>query len=100
MAISEYWHTQIEAWQSSGLTQAEYCRQHELNSSTFRSQLGEFRRQANEAPPKFIPVQVQSLVEIGQQDRPIVLHCSGSYRLELPGTVSAAWLSELLRRLG
>ncbi|MGZ6554690.1 MAG: IS66 family insertion sequence element accessory protein TnpA [Bacteroidia bacterium] len=31
MAVTLKWHQYIEAWQSSGMTQADYCRQHQLN---------------------------------------------------------------------
>ena len=31
----EYWRTHSEAWQESGQTQGEYCKQHGLNLKTF-----------------------------------------------------------------
>ncbi len=33
---SEYWRGQSEAWLTSGLTQADFCEEHELSLSAFR----------------------------------------------------------------
>jgi hypothetical protein len=63
MALSEHWLTRITAWQSSGLSQAAYCRQHQLTYPTFSARLCEFRAQAKLPPPVspvLLPVQVQS----------------------------------------
>ena len=100
MAISNRWRVHIEAWQSSGLSQVAYCRQHHLNSRTFTARLSEYRRATGEEKPVLIPVTVtQSLSEIAPEAKKIVLHCAQGYRLELPGTVSAQWLSMLLQGL-
>ena len=50
MALSEHWLTRITAWQSSGLSQAAYCRQHQLTYPTFSARLCEFRAQATLSP--------------------------------------------------
>jgi hypothetical protein len=31
MPIPKHWQDHIEAWQGSGLKQADYCRQHHIN---------------------------------------------------------------------
>jgi len=98
MALSEHWLTHITAWQSSGLSQAAYCRQHQLPAATFSARLCEFRAQTKSSlpePPAFLPIQVQppALPQGG-----IILHHKG-HRLELPASVSAPWLAELLRCL-
>jgi len=59
MAVTSKWRQHIEAWQSSGLSQAEYCAQQQINVFT---------------------------------------HAQG-HRLELPASVSASWVAELLRCL-
>jgi hypothetical protein len=97
MAVTNHWRSHIEAWQSSGLTQAVYCRQHRLKSRTFTARLSEYRR---EDKPLLIPVTVtQSSGELNPEAKQIVLHCVQGHRLELPETVSALWLSALLRGL-
>lgn len=32
---SEYWGKQVDLWKASGLTQPQFCKQHELTLSTF-----------------------------------------------------------------
>lgn len=32
---SSYWHAHFESWENSGLSQAEYCRRHDLKYSLF-----------------------------------------------------------------
>ncbi len=46
MALSARWKNHIEAWQASGLSQAEYCRRHGLNANTL---VGWGRRQPRRA---------------------------------------------------
>lgn len=101
MAVTNHWRSHIEAWQSSGLNQATYCRQHQLNSRTLTARLSEYRREPGEANPVLIPVTVNpSSDELNPEAKKIVLHCTQGYRLELPETVSAQWLLALLRGLG
>jgi hypothetical protein len=76
------------------MTQAAYCRQHRLNVKTFAARLHDFRNE--HSTPAFIPVQVK---EPPPATALLVLHTGHGSRLELPITVSAAWLAELLRCL-
>jgi len=98
MALSEHWINHITAWQNSGLSQVDYCRQHQLVKGTFSARLCEFRAQATRPvakAPVLLPIQVQppALPQGG-----IILHHKG-HRLELPANVSTSWLAELLRCL-
>jgi hypothetical protein len=97
MASSKKWIGHIEAWQASGLAQADYCRQQQLNAKTFAARLCEYRRgqPALPPPPALIPVQVETAAP-----PPLVLRHANGHRLELPQGVSAAWLAELWRCLG
>ena len=97
MALSMKWIGHIEAWQASGLPQADYCRQQQLNPKTFGARLCDYRRRQPVSPPSpaLIPVQVQV-----PTSEPLVLRHEGGHRLELPPGVSAAWLAELWRCLG
>jgi hypothetical protein len=91
MALPKRWRQHIEQWQSSELAQADYCRQHGLNRKTFSARLSEFRSGGLSTPSAvLIPVQVGQLI--------ILNHAKG-HRLELPATVTASWLGELLRCL-
>jgi len=94
MALSANWKNHIETWQSSGLSQAAYCRQQGLNAHTFSSQLHAFRSQRATKSPTLIPVQIQHPLP-----EPMVLQLVQGHRLELPSSISAQWLAELLRCL-
>jgi hypothetical protein len=96
MALSKRWLAHIEAWQSSGLKQSVYCRQHGLNSRTFAARLSDYRKSRRASPLALIPVQVQDSAPPAAR---LVLQCPQGHRLELPPTVSAIWLAELLRCL-
>jgi hypothetical protein len=100
MAVSEDWRAHIEAWQSSGLRQTEYCRQHQLNYNSFITRLSEYRKTQGADKPVLIPVTVSN-ESIGSptQTHPLVLTLKQGHRLELPETVSVQWLSALLRGL-
>lgn len=100
MAITNHWRSHIESWQRSGLSQATYCRQYQLNSRSFTARLSDYRRETEEEKPVLIPVTVtETSSELISEPKKIVLHCVQGHRLELPETVSAQWLSALLRGL-
>jgi len=98
MSLSDHWLTHITAWQRSGLSQVAYCQQHQLAKSTFLARLSEFRAQVksvSQEPLVLLPIQTQppALPKCG-----IILHHK-DHRLELPASVAASWLAELLRYL-
>ena len=97
MALSKHWITHIEAWQRSGLSQAAYCRQQQLNAKSFSGRLRLYREPGRSTPPEVIPVQVTE-EEPHILPQVLVLTTQGC-RLELPATVSAQWLSQLMRCL-
>ena len=57
---SQYWRTQIEAWQASGQSQQSFCKANDLNYPNFGYWLRKFRRQGVVAVPRhttgFVPV--------------------------------------------
>ena len=100
MSITQHWQDHIEAWRSSGLTQAGYCRQYALNYKTFAARLSEYRCRQEVEKSALIPVTVaKESVEPQAEQQPFVLTLRQGHQLELPGTVSAEWLSLLLRGL-
>jgi hypothetical protein len=68
----EKWFNRIEDWRNSGLSQAEYCRQHDLKSSNFYNWSIKYRdRQIDGSNissdgktlnPDFVPVTIQPAV--------------------------------------
>ena len=55
-----YWRKHLDAWQASGLTQVEYCRQHDL--SRFRFQYWKKRFQESDSVPALIEVPFSSVL--------------------------------------
>jgi hypothetical protein len=96
MALSKRWLDHIEAWQSSGLKQSAYCRQHSLNSRTFAARLSDYRKDRCASPLALIPVHVENAAPSIER---LVLQCRQGHRLELPASTPASWLAELLRCL-
>lgn len=100
MAVPLKWRQHIEAWQESGLPQAAYCEQQQLKMGTFSARLSEYRRVNQAQPPALIPVQVeQAAPTLAVSPGMVFVHTNG-HRLELPASVSAKWLAELLKCLG
>lgn len=64
------WFSRIENWRKSGLSQAEYCRQHDVKPSNFYNWSIKYRnhqvggtnspRDRKKTNPDFIPVTIQS----------------------------------------
>ena len=98
MAITQRWRAHIEAWQSSGLSQAAYCRQHHLNSRTFTARLSEYRKGNAEGKPVLIPVNVtEEPKEPNSGCKNIVVYCAQGHRLERNGlTVPHCLLRSIL----
>ena len=94
MALTIKWINHIEAWQRTGLKQSDYCRQQGLNDSTFGARLSEYRKECNGSLPALIPVELKP-----SATGVIVLKHVQGHQVELPLSISANWLAELLRCL-
>ncbi len=74
----EWWIRHVAAWQASGLSQAEYCRRHDVVVGSFGRWASKLRSESG-----------TSLVEVskGLPTRPIELVVDGRYLMRLwPGT--------------
>ncbi len=103
MAVTSKWRQHIENWQSSGLSQAEYCVQEGINVRTFTARLCDYRKQAAAELVALVPVQMApaepaSAVTPALAASIAFIHAQG-HRLELSSSVPAAWVAELLRCL-
>lgn len=96
MAITSKWRQHIEAWQSSGLSQAEYCAEQRINVRTFTARLSDYRKLRGAESAALIPVQVAPSEPI---DAAIIFTHAQGHRLKLPASVSARWVAELMRCL-
>jgi len=95
----------VTAFKSSGLSQKEFCRQHDLKSSTFKNWLYRFEKGENTLGDfsPFIPVQIKDEEGV----RPALAAVSpdlqlhyGSYTLVIPAGFDAATLRRVLPILG
>ena len=96
MSITSKWRQHIEAWQSSGLSQAEYCIAQQINVRTFAARLSDYRKLPKVDSAVLIPIQVEPTESVDVSI--LFIHAQG-HRLELPASVSASWVAELLRCL-
>ncbi|MGZ8094778.1 MAG: IS66 family insertion sequence element accessory protein TnpA [Methylosarcina sp.] len=94
MAVTTKWRQPIEAWQRSGLSQAEYCTKQQLNARTFGARLSDSRKLPKLDSTALIPVQIKPAVT----EAIVFTHAQG-HRLELPASTPASWLAELMQCL-
>ncbi|PKD38275.1 IS66 family insertion sequence hypothetical protein [Methylomonas sp. Kb3] len=94
MAITSKWRQHIETWQSSGLSQAEYCAEQQINVRTFTARLSDYRKLPATVSSALIPVQVEQAPPAA-----IVFTHAQGHRLELAASVSPRWVAELLQCL-
>ena len=88
------WAEHITRWQSSKLTRAEYCRQHNLEFNLFLYRLKRHRQTV--APPvTLMPVAVRT----ASPPRELVLRGPKGWSLTLAADVSTHWLAELMGQL-
>jgi hypothetical protein len=97
MALPKHGRKHVEAWQASGLSQAVYCRQADLNAKNLSRWLREYHLTSESTAPRLIPVEIKP-----NEVPPEVLRLRlpQGHTLELPVTVSPRWLGELLQCLG
>jgi hypothetical protein len=103
MKINAQRQRHVEAWRGSGLSQADYCRQQNLNRKTFsvwtRRVQGDLSLN-KDVPVEFISVQVAPSVPVATTEAStILLRFPNGAQLELSTVVSPHWLAELLRCL-
>jgi len=82
----EQWRTILNEQQTSGLTIIDYCREHQLATSSFYR----FRKKLGSTSNSFVRTQVTQQVELITQQPPT---------LRLPSSTTAAYLGQVLRAL-
>ncbi len=99
---SDFWRKHVDDWRASKLTQAEYCRRHNLSVGAFwhwkRRFLEQYDEPSSNEKPDIVPIPMQHLT-IKETQQPIILHASG-YQIELSGDFCQATLVKLLETLG
>ena len=95
------WLEHVNAWHRSGLTQAAYCRDHQLNATTFNGWIVRDRSVAPATVPlTTVPMVIQpSAAVVGTTPAALVLQHSSGWKLALPADVQINWLARLLGEL-
>lgn len=96
MSSSEARRIHIEAWQTSGMSQAAYCREHGLNTKTFGNWVRKHRAGRIIGSAALVPVTIKPMPMPANTMR---LRGQDDHVLELPPTISPHWLGELLKCL-
>ena len=90
----EQWQTILNEQQTSGLTIIEYCREHQLSTSSFYV----FRKKFGLASSSFVRAKVTQQIELIAHQQPIELTL-GKAKLTFPSSISATYLGQVLREL-
>lgn len=102
----KFWQAHITAWQRSGLSKVEYCRQHGLALKQMWYWLRRHKREEMGEAVTLVPVQLKSAGTAspppsphGAQPNSLVLQNGRGWQWLLPSSASPGWLAELLRGL-
>jgi len=88
---AQFWQQHFAAWQASGLSQTEYCKQHDLKFSNFAY----WRTRNNRKRRKLMPL---SVPPVSAAER-LILDLPHGIRLELPAQALGEVLPTVLRSL-
>lgn len=91
------WEEHIRAWRSSGLSQAEYCRQHGISSKSFL--YWKRKHRAGSEPACLVEVSVASVSSLRSRSNPVRLMVGDHYRIEIEKDFDPATLDQLLHFL-
>ena len=91
-----YWKQHINSWQQTGLTQAEYCRQHNLK----HHQLVYWRKRflKTQAEVSFVPLKLEDLLDLSphQEQSSLVLVINNQFKIEIRTGFDAQLLRQLI----
>jgi len=91
-----YWKEQIDRWRQSGLSQAEYCRRHDL----VRHQMAYWKKRLQKPEPdvSFFPVELNGFKEIASrpEQTPLFLVIGNDFKIEINEGFDAQVLRQLI----
>ena len=79
---AQYWNEHFTAWEASGLSQVEYCKQHDLKLANFTY----WRTRSNKTRRKFMPLSSPAVSERLILDLPHGIRPVSYTHLTLPTT--------------
>ena len=91
-----YWKQHIGSWQQTGLTQAEYCRQHNLKHHQMVYWKKRFSN--TETGVSFVPVKLEDLLDIPAQPdcAPLSLVINDQFKIEICAGFDALLLRQVI----
>ncbi len=95
----QFWQTHIDKWATSGITQAEYCRQNVLRPNRFT--YWKTKSQKVQISSELVPVPISALSPTNPAGEPsppeIRLTVDSRYELSIPERFSSTCLETVLR---
>jgi hypothetical protein len=97
----EYWRSQIQAWEKSGLKQEAYCKRAGINYSTFVYWRGIFLSESSQPKYKkrFLPIKLEKTAS-SELPRAIQIKLLSGHSVYLPITIGIQDIAVLLHQLG
>ena len=92
--LSKFWQSHINQWSESGMSQLEYCRQHDLIPHRFTYWKRKFKKQ--HLPVEFVQVTPESM-NINLSG--LKLNIGPGFQIEIPDGFSRATLEQVLATL-
>jgi len=91
-----YWKQHIDSWQETGLTQTEYCRQHNLKHHQLVYWKKHFLK--TEKNVSFVSVKLEELLEmpIRQDQASLILVINNQFKIEIRAGFDAQLLQQLI----
>lgn len=94
------WLRHVSTWQPSGMTQAAYCREHNLNATTFNGWINRGPKTASSTTKlTTVPVLIRTDPSTAPPRSVIILERSTGWKLTLPADLQISWLARLLNEL-
>lgn len=98
-AKQETWSSHVEGWKRSGLSQVDYCRQHDLSRHRFT--YWKCKLDKKEVPVKFIPISEDPFrSQTGYNNQTPIRLNIGGFQIEIGDGFSPETLSTLIFTLG
>ena len=91
-----YWKHHIDSWQETGLTQAEYCRRHNLKHHQLVYWKKRFLK--TETDVSFVPVKLEDLLDIPSRPNhaPLCLLINDQFKIEISAGFDALVLRQVI----
>jgi len=94
-----FWHAHVKAMKHSGLSRAEYCRQHELSYHAMTYWSRKIQRPNRTPNSTLVPVPMHQVQQLTVARQPLRLHLAGQRYIEINEHFSEHTLKRLLALL-